>query len=166
MSLTLLTGPVRSGKSDLALRLAGAPGLPVTVAVAGPSDDPEMRLRIERHQAQRPAHWRTLELTPDDLAGVDGSAAWLARVPEDDVLLLDCLGTLVSALMAARDGETIVVSNEVGWSVVPAYASGRAFRDAVGRANRDLARAADRSWLVVAGRAIDLKSFPSVEEIS
>jgi adenosylcobinamide kinase / adenosylcobinamide-phosphate guanylyltransferase len=194
VSLTLLTGPVRSGKSDLGQRLAAATGRAVTVAVAGTADDAEMRMRIERHRADRPAGWTTLELTAAVLAGDDGPAGWVAAVPEDHVLLVDCLGTLVAALMAAsgpfeeivapqrqadletavrtvtealvrRAGETIVVSNEAGWGVVPEYAAGRLFRDLLGRGNRELASAADRAYLVVAGRAIDLSSMPSVEEL-
>jgi adenosylcobinamide kinase/adenosylcobinamide-phosphate guanylyltransferase len=193
MSLTLLTGPVRSGKSDLGQRMAAASGLPVTVAVAGAATDPEMELRIGRHRRTRPEGWRTLELTPATLDHADGPAAWLADVPDEHALLVDCLGTLLSALLSlrgefpdvvepeeqrsfetacaavtgaliARPGRTIVVSNEVGWGVVPAYASARLFRDAMGRANRDLATAADRAVLVVAGRAIDLTAFPSIEE--
>jgi adenosylcobinamide kinase / adenosylcobinamide-phosphate guanylyltransferase len=195
MSLTLLTGPVRSGKSDLAQRLADAAGLPVVVAVAGAASDPEMELRIDRHRAARPEGWTTLELTPAMLSVPAGPAAWLAAVPTDHLLLVDCLGTLFTALLvahgelpdvippdeqerfeaacdavvdaiAARAGDTIVVSNEVGWGVVPAYASARLFRDAVGRASRRLAEIADRALLVVAGRAIDLNASPSIEELT
>ena len=195
MNLTLLTGPVRSGKSELGQRLAARTGLPVTVAVAGAASDPEMELRIARHRRVRPEGWSTLELTPALLDHPDGPAAWMRSVPPGDVLLVDCLGTLLAALLAvhgefadavvpeeqrcyeatsaavvealvARVGQTIVVSNEVGWGVVPAYPSARLFRDALGRANRDLAAIADRALLVVAGRALDLKAFPSIEETS
>ena len=58
--------------------------------------------------------------------------------------------------MIAREGDTIVVSNEVGDGLVPAYATGRLFRDLLGRANRRLIDAADSAWLVVAGRLVDL----------
>jgi adenosylcobinamide kinase/adenosylcobinamide-phosphate guanylyltransferase len=193
MSLTLLTGPVRSGKSELGQRLAAATGLPVMVAVAGTANDAEMVLRIERHRRARPEGWTTLELTPEALDAPDGPAAWLTTVPDGHALLVDCLGTLLAAAAAshdltgeivspegqlrfetacreittalvARGGETIVVSNEVGWGVVPAYPSARLFRDALARANRDLTASADRALLVVAGRVIDLKFFPSIEE--
>jgi len=65
---------------------------------------------------------------------------------------------LVDALIV-RPGPTVVVSNEVGWGVVPAFPSGRLFRDLLGRENRRLADAADRAWLIVAGRAIDLTAL-------
>lgn len=197
MSLTLLTGPARSGKSDLAVRLAIAAGAPVVVAAAGRASDPEMARRIERHRAQRPEAWTTLELTPAMLA-VEGPAAWLAEVPAGAALVVDCLGTLVGALLesllpaemadealaepgledrleaavalvlealADRGPETIVVSNETGWGVVPSHASARVHRDVLGRATRTLADRADRAWLVVAGRGIDLTARPRVEEI-
>jgi adenosyl cobinamide kinase/adenosyl cobinamide phosphate guanylyltransferase len=104
--------------------------------------------------------------------------------------VLECLGTLVSRIVAeesmetgevassgaeaqveartgqlldalfARTGDTIVVTNEVGDGVVPAYPSGRLFRDTLGRANRTLVDRADGAWLVVAGRCIDLHPLP------
>lgn len=59
--LVMITGGARSGKSAYAERLAKESGLPVVfVATALPLDD-EMRRRIERHRAQRPGEWRTVE---------------------------------------------------------------------------------------------------------
>jgi adenosylcobinamide kinase/adenosylcobinamide-phosphate guanylyltransferase len=66
---------------------------------------------------------------------------------------------LVDALLA-REGRTVVVTNEVGWGIVPATPLGRLFRDTVGRANRRLIDNADAAWLVVSGRAVDLKTLP------
>jgi adenosylcobinamide kinase/adenosylcobinamide-phosphate guanylyltransferase len=104
MSLFLLTGPVRSGKSALAQRLAEANATSFVAAVAGRADDPEMARRIERHQRDRGEGWTTLELTPERLAGPGGPTAWLAEVPADRVLVVDCLGTLVTALMEGFGG--------------------------------------------------------------
>ncbi len=184
--LAFVTGPVRSGKSGVALRLALASGAPVTVAVGGRADDEEMARRIERHRADRPGEVRVLE--------VDATPAWVSAVPATGCLLVDCLGTvlgpavlsgleddaevataaqeaaahtaaneLVDALIS-RPGVTVVVSNEAGWGVVPATPAGRLFRDVIGRANRRLAEAADVAALVVAGRCIDLMPLP--EEVS
>jgi adenosylcobinamide kinase/adenosylcobinamide-phosphate guanylyltransferase len=195
MSLFLLTGPVRSGKSALAQRLAEANATRFVVAVAGRPDDPEMARRIERHRTDRGEGWTTLELTPERLAAAEEPTAWLAEVPQDHVLVVDCLGTLVTTLMdglggagpgdtadpeaerrlkdavdavvqalVARPGLAIVVSNEVGWGVVPTHPSGRLFRDVMGRANRALATHADAALLVVAGRAISLTDHPTIEE--
>jgi adenosylcobinamide kinase/adenosylcobinamide-phosphate guanylyltransferase len=181
MSLVVVTGAVRSGKSRMAEELAAARGTDVTVAVAGWDGDAEMQRRISAHRASRPASWRTVIASPDP--------AWVADVSDDSVLLLDCLGTLISTIcfeevgeaeiapvdaedrvvarmdalltvLLARDGDTIVVTNEAGWGVVPSWASARLFRDELGRANRRLSDGADAAWLIVAGRALDLATLP------
>jgi adenosylcobinamide kinase/adenosylcobinamide-phosphate guanylyltransferase len=180
--LGVVTGPVRSGKSRVALDLALKTGRPVVVAVGGRADDEEMARRIRQHQADRPGDVRVIE--------VDADPAWVAVVPAEACLLVDCLGTvlglgmvdlmpddaevapagaeeradsraqaLVDALLA-RGGDTVVVGNEVGWGIVPATPLGRLFRDVNGRAMRVLVEAADVAVLVVAGRCIDLKKMP------
>jgi adenosylcobinamide kinase/adenosylcobinamide-phosphate guanylyltransferase len=183
MSLVMVTGGVRSGKSGAAERLAGSRGAPVVVAVAGSDEDEEMSRRIATHRSDRPAGFTTLE--------IDTDSAWIAQVPNGSCLVVECLGTLVSRIVAeetmeagevasagaearveartqalldalfARVGDTIVVTNEVGDGVVPTYPSGRVFRDAMGRANRTVAERADGAWLVVAGRCIDLRALPT-----
>jgi adenosylcobinamide kinase/adenosylcobinamide-phosphate guanylyltransferase len=182
MSLVVLTGPVRSGKSRMAEELAASHGGPVVVAVAGWDGDEEMARRIAAHQASRSADWQTIAVTVDP--------AWLTDVPAGAVLLLDCLGTLVShacfdqvgeaevaprgsevavaravgalvSALIARDGDTIVVTNETGWGVVPEWPSARVFRDEMGRANRCLVDAAEAAYLVVDGRCVDLKELPT-----
>jgi len=69
------------------------------------------------------------------------------------------VSAIVSAL-AERQADTIVVTNEVGDGVVPAFATGRIFRDELGRANRLLVDVADAAYLAVAGRMIDLSDVP------
>jgi len=181
MSLVVLTGAVRSGKSAMAERLAGEHGAPVVVAVSGWSGDDEMARRIEAHRVSRPGSWSTITAAVDP--------AWLADVPASALLLLDCLGTLVShacyaaigdaeiappeaetvvastvdtllSALFAREGDTIVVTNETGWGVVPQWPSARVFRDELGRANRRLIAAADAAYLVVDGRCLDLLALP------
>ena len=181
MSLVVLTGAVRSGKSAAAERLALTRGVPVVVAVAGWGGDEEMARRIAAHEADRPASWTTIAATTDP--------AWLADVPPNALLVLDCLGTLVSnacyervgeaeiasaaheaavhadadaiaSALISRSGDTIVVTNEAGWGIVPAWPSARIFRDAVGRANRTLIDAADAAYLVIDGRFLDLHALP------
>lgn len=183
--LVVFTGPVRSGKSSAGLRLALASGKHVVIAVGAKADDEEMERRIARHRSER----------PDEIAVIDATRdGWLAEVPADACLLVDCLGsvlgshlwdvvppdaellpaeaeeaaerqadTLMDALLA-RTSETVVVTNEVGWGVVPASASGRLFRDVLGRANRRLVACADDAWLVIAGRCLRLRDLP--EEVS
>jgi adenosylcobinamide kinase/adenosylcobinamide-phosphate guanylyltransferase len=181
MSMVVLTGAVRSGKSAAAEALAASRGRPVVVAVAGWGGDEEMERRIESHRNVRPGEW--------DVREVGADPAWLDDVPVGSVLVLDCLATLVGAVawetageaelasaaqeqaaavradvlvhaLAARAGDTIVVTNEAGWGVVPATAAGRLFRDLLGRANRQLVAQAAAAYLVIDGRMLDLRVLP------
>lgn len=182
MALLVVTGPVRSGKSRVAAGLAARSGRSVVAAVAGRADDAEMARRIERHRAERPAAWRTLEVVDP--------RAWLGEVAPDACLLVDCLGSLVSRLtegvapdadglvsradedaveraaraltdaLLARDGDTVVVSNETGWSVVAPDPIARLFTDVLARATARLVDGAQAAWLVVAGRCIGLNGLP------
>jgi adenosyl cobinamide kinase/adenosyl cobinamide phosphate guanylyltransferase len=159
--ITLVLGGTRSGKSEVAERLAAASGGSVTVlATAAPGDDPDFAARIAAHRACRPAHWTTSE-EPYDVAG--------ALVQIDGTVLLDALGTWIANAsqfavdvpglcdaLGRRTGDTIVVSDEVGLSVHPPTESGRRFVDAVGSCNRAVAAISDRVLLVVAGRTIEL----------
>lgn len=181
MSLVVLSGPVRGGKSSMAESLAAGRGYRVVVAVAGWEGDEEIARRIAAHAGSRPSSWETRTV------GADPS--WIADVPCEAVLVLDCLGTLVGTIaheevgdgpladMAAesraqdrtdalvhallqRRGDTVVVTNEAGWGVVPPSASGRLFRDLLGRANRALVDGSGAAYLVVDGRVLDLKALP------
>jgi adenosylcobinamide kinase/adenosylcobinamide-phosphate guanylyltransferase len=179
MTLTLLLGGVRAGKSARALTLAAAlapRGRVLFIATAQPFDD-EMRRRIDAHQRERPSHWHTLESpahVPEDLA------SHISQAPDDyEVIVVDCLTVWVSNLLLAlpddADAEAIIalrihallgvlngrsaiiVSNEVGLGVVPATPLGRRYRDALGRANQIAATAADDVRLLVAGIELPLK---------
>lgn len=184
--LTLILGGARSGKSDLAERLAAASGRPVLfVATMEPGDD-ETRARIATHRAQRPATWRTVEEPLDVLARLRTHAA------AGDFIIVDCATLWVSNLLLAQasdinditpdaaramiddvdaracelvewcmslDGRVVVVSNEVGAGIVPPYPFGRVFRDALGALNRIVAERADRVYYLVAGLALELKAL-------
>jgi adenosylcobinamide kinase/adenosylcobinamide-phosphate guanylyltransferase len=164
---TLILGGARSGKSRFAQTLAEAlPGPLVYVATAR-ALDAEMAERIARHQADRGPRWTTLE-APDDLP------ARIAALPFGAVALVDCLTLWLSnrtlaaadidadiaALTAAIEtsaARLILVSNEVGWGIVPETPLGRRFRDHAGRANQAVAAVADRAALIVAGLPLWLK---------
>ena len=177
--LIFVLGGARSGKSRFAEQLASQGGRVLYVATAEALDD-EMRLRIAAHRRQRPADWDTLE-EPIALPTV------LGRVLEGyDTCLLDCLTLWISnMLLAAEDSPNaeqeilsaadellelyerssatwIVVSNEVGLSVVPASPLGRTFRDVQGRVNQMMAARADRAYMLIAGLATDLKALGAV----
>jgi adenosyl cobinamide kinase/adenosyl cobinamide phosphate guanylyltransferase len=168
--VTFLVGGARSGKSDVAMRLADAWRGPVTfVATAEPDDDPTFAHRIERHRSVRPAAWHTVE-EPRDLAQA------IAGIDTDRLVLVDCLSVWVSNLMAdglTEDGAVavgdaladavgrrrqpvVLVSNEVGLGVHPSTPVGREYRDVLGRVNRRVAERADRTYLVVTGHLLAL----------
>jgi len=179
--VTLVLGGARSGKSRYAESLLGS-CQKVTYVAPGPvpdGSDPEWAERISLHQARRPASWATAETS---------ELAALVRVARQPVLI-DCLATWVTQLIDDIDGwqdreaatshldtqtallldalgaaavDVIVVSNEVGCSVVPDTASGRLFRDELGRLNAAVSGACDHVFLVVAGRVLDLSDCPVV----
>ncbi|WP_257169124.1 bifunctional adenosylcobinamide kinase/adenosylcobinamide-phosphate guanylyltransferase [Bradyrhizobium sp. SRS-191] len=166
--LTLVLGGARSGKSRHAEALVTATAPPwIYVATAQAFDD-EMSERIAHHRMRRAEGWQTLE-TPQDLAGLIR-----ARAEQPAPMLIDCLTLWLSNVMLAnRDvpaacaelidtlrtarGPIVAVSNEVGLGIVPGNALARAFRDAQGRLNQDVAALADRVILMAAGLPLVLK---------
>ena len=164
MSLVVLLGGARSGKSALAQRWAGEEA---TLIATGTALDDEMRERIARHRADRPASWITVE-EPLDLRGalaatrgtvvVDCLSLWVANLFEagwtDEAV--EAEGAAVAGAAAAREEQTFAVSNEVGLGVVPATPLGRRYRDVLGRVNASWADGAERAVLVVGGRVLEL----------
>ena len=177
-NVTLILGGARSGKSSHAQSLAEATGKSVTFLATARALDEEMSRRIENHRAGRPADWTTLEI-PCDLASHG------QRI-QSEVVILDCVTLLVSnllmqfvkddlvdeppfrlavqkeieGLIAAIDEQNqdwFIISNEVGLGLVPPYQMGRAYRDALGWANQQLARKADHVLLMVAGIPLGVK---------
>ncbi|MGO8859590.1 MAG: bifunctional adenosylcobinamide kinase/adenosylcobinamide-phosphate guanylyltransferase [Acidimicrobiales bacterium] len=164
--ITLVLGGARSGKSAYAERLMAHRPLPITyVATMELGDDPDLALRVARHRQGRPGHWRTLEAGLDlamvlrETTGsvlVESLGPWVARHGEG--VAVD--GAELCRALAERAGDTVVVSEEVGLGVHPSSALGRWFRDALGALNQEVAWAADRVLLVVAGRALSLDQGP------
>lgn len=169
--ITLVLGGARSGKSEVAEALAARRGTPVTyVATMDPTGDPELEAKVAAHRQRRDPSWVTVHVGEGD----DDLAALLGRLP--GTVLVDSLGpwvaqagdgatsngegdTRVAALCEAlrqRAGDTVLVSDEVGLAVHPSSAAGRTFRDALGALNHAVSGAADKVYLVVAGRALEL----------
>jgi adenosylcobinamide kinase / adenosylcobinamide-phosphate guanylyltransferase len=173
---TLVVGGARSGKSAEAERLLAAQPAVDYVATGGERpEDPEWVERVSAHRARRPTGWRTLECA--DLVGelgspgppllVDCLTLWLAgvldrcRVWEGGALLPvreEVAGLLEAVRRTPR--RVVLVSNEVGSGVVPATASGRVFRDELGRLNAEVAAACEEVRLVVAGIPVVVKGGP------
>ena len=170
--LTLILGGARSGKSRLALQRAEATGKPVSFIATAQAHDAEMAARIARHQAERPAHWTTIE-APLDLAGA-------IRAAPSGMVVVDCLtlwltnwlchpepegwpaarAALLDALAARHGDDLILVGNETGLGIIPLGELTRRFVDEAGWLNQDLAQLADEVVFVAAGLPLTLKGTP------
>lgn len=178
-SLILAIGPASSGKSAWAEQLARDSTKAVSyVATAQENpDDPEWQIKIDRHALRRPTEWKTL-LVPVELA------ATIQTMQEKDCFLVDSLGTwlanvldrgeeeweemvvnLLESLQQAR-GEMILVAEETGWGLVPAYPLGRKFRDRLGNLTRRIGAIASTVYLVTGGYAIDLTQIGTKLEMN
>jgi adenosylcobinamide kinase / adenosylcobinamide-phosphate guanylyltransferase len=174
--VSVVLGGVRSGKSRYALKLAAPAKRVIFLATAEPREDGEMQRKIEKHRAERPKHWVTIE-EPLNLA------AALTSARECDLMVVDCLtlfagkllevyeddpaaiGPSIDALCSAlisSQFSIVLVSNEVGSGVVPAFELGRRYRDLLGEINQRVAAIADNVVLMVAGLPLLLKgSLPT-----
>jgi adenosylcobinamide kinase/adenosylcobinamide-phosphate guanylyltransferase len=177
MTAILITGGVRSGKSRYAESLFAPAARIVYLTPGYPADqtaDPEWAARVASHQARRPPGWHTVETL--DLAQALQETALPA--------LIDCIGIWVTRTIDALDGwdsplaswradfdaeverlaaavsahrtSVVLVSNEVGWGVVPPTPAGRVFADLLGQTNQRLAAVCDKVVLMVAGRKLEL----------
>lgn len=178
-TITLILGGARSGKSSHAQSLAEATGRSVTYLATAEALDEEMSRRIQKHRGERPSYWETLEV-PHHIG------AHLSHI-QTDVVILDCITLLITNLLMQhvkedlvdedpflyavrqeidelivqlkeRKQDWIIVSNEVGLGLVPAYQMGRVYRDAIGWANQQLARQADTVLFMVAGIPMVVKA--------
>ena len=168
--LILVLGGAASGKSQVALDLAGQRG-PRAFVATGQALDREMKVRIKRHQATRSSDWETAEV-PTDLAQwfeckgityqsivLDCLTLWLSnmkglRLRDGDVF--EATASLLAAIRATK-ARVVIVSNELGLGLVPATKPVRAFRDLAGKVNQQVAAEADEVYLTVSGLPLRLK---------
>jgi adenosylcobinamide kinase/adenosylcobinamide-phosphate guanylyltransferase len=192
--VTLILGGARSGKSACAERLAAESGRPVLYVATAAAGDDEMAARIAAHRAQRPASWRTIEALeqmasaicsnarPGDAVLLDCLTLWVSNVilrqigtAEADTIpaetwaaMEDSLVDEMQTLLADahdRGLALVLVSNEVGMGVVPAFALGRRFQDVLGRVNQAVAAASDIVLLMVAGIPVDLRALTPLQRV-
>jgi adenosylcobinamide kinase / adenosylcobinamide-phosphate guanylyltransferase len=168
----LVTGAARCGKSEWAETLAIESGKVVTYIATATIDphDPEWQARILRHQQRRPATWQTI-------SAVEDLASQIERAGVEECLLVDSVGTWVANLLDRSDVEwedltqtllakllasvatIILVAEETGWGVVPAYPSGRLFRDRLGMLSRQIGSIASTVYLVTGGHVLNLSQL-------
>jgi len=187
--MTLVIGGARSGKSSFAQRLAEKDGGKVCFLATAAAGDGEMSERIRKHRQSRPSHWMTVELSDGTAlainpSGIDilifdcftvylsnlmaaGGLDWPVAdedlMPESQVMNLMESTEREALQLVDRLRESvrtlIVVSNEVGMGVVPAFRLGRIFRDLSGRLNQAMATRADHVHFVIAGIPLSLKPY-------
>jgi adenosylcobinamide kinase/adenosylcobinamide-phosphate guanylyltransferase len=175
-TITFVLGGARSGKSRYVQALAAGVSPVAFVATAQRSDE-EMLQKIERHRAERPKDWRTIEepLELDRVLAEEGSC--------HRIVVVDCLTLYAANLLDAEHGDLIaagkrlqkfyavlssvpssvaLVSNEVGSGIVPSFPEGRKYRDLLGEINQRVASVADNVLLMVAGLPLALKGTAEV----
>lgn len=170
----LILGGARSGKSQYAEYCAEATRKSVIYIATGNAGDEEMRLRISRHQADRPTYWQTIEepiLLADTLAQhantqhcllVDCLTLWLSNILfnqqgeyQEDIFLQQKQALL--DLLPQMPTDIILVSNEVGSGIIPMDSMSRRFVDEAGRLHQQLAKLCSHVTLVTAGLPQALK---------
>ncbi len=170
-SSVLILGGARSGKSRYALDRARSLEGPTAFVATAQALDAEMALRIQRHKADRPAGWLTVEEPLElvaalrrlvgqvQVAVVDCLTLWVAnrfrKEPLDEPILAEAAD--LAKLFAERPYHAILVSNEVGLGVHPETAVGLRFRDLLGLVNQEIAAAADQVIWMAAGLPLTLK---------
>lgn len=166
-----ILGGARSGKSQYAVNLAKTMSKNVVYIATCGNPDKEMKERIKLHRKSRPYFWKTMTCPRD----IDIALVSLNKLCK--VVIIDCLGLLITNLMKTRIKEskirefvekivkivikskytTILVSNEVGSGIVPDNYLARRFRDLLGLANQSMAGYADKVIFMQAGIPIKLK---------
>ncbi|MEM8675860.1 MAG: bifunctional adenosylcobinamide kinase/adenosylcobinamide-phosphate guanylyltransferase [Cyanobacteria bacterium P01_G01_bin.67] len=167
--ITLISGPSSSGKSEFAETLAAKSHQSVVYIATAQVDeaDPEWQAKIVKHQQRRPSSWQSVTTSR-------GLCSHLDQALASECLLIDSLGTWVANFMELEQyewqqtsdrllaslintpAEVILVGEETGWGVVPAYPMGRLFRDRLGHLSRQVGNMADVTYLVVSGHIINL----------
>ncbi len=170
--IILITGPASSGKSEWAEKLAHRKKQPVIYIATGniDSNDEEWRSRIAKHASRRPPEWETA-LVPVELAAkisstsisqcllIDSLGTWLANIiSQEEKVWQETKEDLLKSLQQTPSN-LILVGEETGWGVVPAYPLGRTFRDRLGNLIREIGASADLVYLVTGGHALNLTAL-------
>lgn len=167
--ITLVTGASSSGKSEFAEALATKTSKSVVYLATAQVDqkDRQWQEKIIKHQQRRPSDWQTLAISTE-------LSSYIRTALADKCLLIDSLGTWVTnfldldsdeweqqqdcflSSLRATKAEVILVGEETGWGVVPAYPLGRLFRDRLGNLSRQIGNVAEVTYLVAGGHVLNL----------
>lgn len=167
--IILVTGASRSGKSEWAEILAQRNGksvIYIATAIVDPADT-EWQVRIAKHQQRRPSNWQTkletreLALTINNAQAaecllIDSVGTWVANLLDLESDLWQQVSDDLLTSLSTTDADLILVGEETGWGVVPAYPTGRIFRDRLGHLLRQIGTIADTTYLVTGGHVLNL----------
>jgi adenosylcobinamide kinase/adenosylcobinamide-phosphate guanylyltransferase len=180
--IILVTGGIRSGKSAFAEGLAAAKNESVLYVATGIKTDSEMETRIEQHRKRRPVQWTTLEeplnivdTVQNYLSGsnslkdiiIDSVDVWISNLilnnkdisPETlESNTRESIGQLINCCRN-QSSSTIIVSSEVGLSLVSPNALARQFQDLLGISNQQIALSSDKVYLVVSGLPLEISNI-------
>ncbi|MCM8785672.1 MAG: bifunctional adenosylcobinamide kinase/adenosylcobinamide-phosphate guanylyltransferase [Candidatus Omnitrophica bacterium] len=165
--IIFITGPVRSGKSRFAVKIAKEKFKNVVFIATGKPIDDEMKERIKKHKESRPKEWKTIEEEIDIENFIKNGNAYI----------IDCLTTWITNLIVngykekeiirkveklienirKTNSSAIIISNEVGWGIVPENKLARDFRDIIGNIHQIIVEKSDIFYLIVAGVPLKLK---------
>ncbi len=173
--LILVTGPSRSGKSEWAETLASQSKQQVIYIATSKTDptDLEWQNRILIHKNRRPVEWITQEIPenltttlpilsrPDTCILVDSLGTWLANCLEQNESTWEMTQNHFLEILTQLPGTIILVAEETGWGVVPAYPLGRTFRDRLGMLVRKIGAISTCVYLVTGGYVLNLTELGS-----
>ena len=169
--LISITGPIRSGKSKLAEFLIKKQVHVTYIATSKPRlNDPVWQKRIDLHRMRRPDSWKLIENSVDICKEIKS-------IKETESILIDSIGGLVESQLIEDDDQwndfqikflnclsednlcIVVVSEEVGWGIVPATPIGHLFRERHSTLTSLISRQSKKRWLAINGTAIDLDKY-------
>jgi adenosylcobinamide kinase / adenosylcobinamide-phosphate guanylyltransferase len=168
--IIFITGAVRSGKSSFSVEIAKKSKKQVIFLATCKPSDGEMKIRVKKHQQNRPSNWQTIE------ENLDISSVF-KNTDSKNIILIDCITLWISNLLLyglkekdifkkvenfittikETDSSIIIVSNEVGWGIVPENKLARTFRDIIGITHQKISQASNEVFLMVSGIPMKIK---------
>ena len=168
----LVTGPSSSGKSEFAEILATKTNKSVIYIATAQINhqDREWQARILKHQQRRPADWQSINVPrelptqidqadPSQCLLIDSLGTWVANFMESDTAAWKQISDRLLSSLQTTPGVVILVGEETGWGIVPAYEMGRLFRDRLGSLSRHIGNIVDTTYLVVGGHVLNLTTL-------